>query len=169
MFMSREEVVLTGKFLPNGTCHVEANGIPVFRSTDSAQTYLEPSGIVNVAPGSYSMRTVGCQAKIRSGSGSRPGWKLFFIMFPVRGPGPILRAHLIPRHNAILDTAIDSADVALFDERWNRQPGRGYHILGDGAGTVSLAGFAGEIERTSIGPSIVVGHFRVRARREWSF
>ena len=157
-------VEVTGEFSSDGTCRVFADGVPVFRAVDSAQTSYIRAAVLNVAPPGFDTHEVWCGP--RSTEEPMPpldqAERMFVIMlYAPTGQLAQPRTYEIRAGLPTPEVAPYRAGAALF--------GVSPQMLNDTMplrmGLLYLAGSRGSVEVTQVGEKHVVGTFSIHTQR----
>ena len=157
-------VEVTGEFRADGTCRVFADGVPVFRAVDSAQTTYTRAAVLNVAPPGFDTHEVWCAP--RSTEEHMPPLdqteRMFVIMlYAPTGQLAQPRKYEVRAGLPSPEAAPYRAGAALF--------GVSPQMLNDTMplrmGLLYLAGSRGSVEITRVGEKHVVATFSIHTQR----
>lgn len=157
-------VAVTGEFRENGSCQVFADGAPVFRPADSAQTTYIRGATLNIAPSGFDAHEVWC-AKQSTEQPMPPldqTERVFVVMlYAPTGKLAKPRTYEIRTGLPTPETAPYRAGAALF--------GMSPQMLNDTMplriGLLYLAGSRGTVVITRVDVDRIVGTFSIHAQR----
>jgi hypothetical protein len=164
------EIAITGEFLPDGTCRVLANNVPVYTGNEHPVTTYVRGRAMNMAPAGYEVHELWCSLADGEEPSipSEPDARAFFItVYAPAGKLATVQHYTVkqsvPSSRDASDVAT-RANVALFDPRYTRTGGDGAPpVMG-----VYLAGVRGEVILTDVKPDRVTGTFHALTVRERS-
>ena len=161
VFVSKDDVELTGEFRPDGSCDVKANGKPMFTTDDGARTtYIQAPGGKSVLHGGV-IHLITCTS-------ARPSKS--HAMLTLTFAGPAAKSAPVGSYSIVPGAFGQAAPMSIWGSymdpahfgRWTRGAG-----LGGFNGVMIVAGRTGAVQFTQLDSDRVVGTLHITGVREW--